>query len=454
MCGKLELRYVRLLCGLLLAGLVLAGRVRAQEELVLDAGTAVQLAMERNERLLMAGQDLRRAELRVREAWSGGLPQVNANLGYARNWQRPTLVYETPEGTQRFRIGADNDATGGITLSQALYTGGRVRGAVAAARYTRQQSLEASRLARHEVTEAVETAFYDLLLAGELHTVSSLALARARSNLGQVQALRRAGRVSDYDLLRAEVQVSTFASDSIQSDNAVRLAEMALKDVVGLDLATPIRVAGGFRTHSPLLGQEVAVLQEMGVARRPEVQQLERQLGARRSEVGLARAGLLPTVEASVGGQAQFQSDAELDVVKPEEWRRSWNTALTVSVPVFDGLRSRAQVAQVKADVRQLELERQQTARQVRLEVMQAWLDLREADERLKAQQATVEQAEKGLQVAESRYTGGAGTQLETLDAQLALVQARTERAAAQRDRALAITRLERAVGVLGEATP
>lgn len=449
---KLVRRWARLWRGLLLACVAAAGAARAQEELVLDVDTAVRLAMERDEQLQMTRQDLQRADQQVREAWSGGLPQLNASVGYTRNWRRPSQIYETRQGRQTFTVGANNDAVGDVTLSQALFTGGRVRSAVAAARHTRLETEQAGRAARQDVTLAVQSAFCDLLLARDLHNVRSLTLSRSRSILGQVQALRRAGRVSDYDLLRAEVQVSAFESDSIRSDNAVHLAEVSLKNVVGLDLATPLRIAGGFRTESPLLGQQLSVLQEMGVAHRPELQQLDRQLDARRSQVGLARAGLFPTVGASVAGQAQFHSNAGKDVVKQEEWRKSWDTGVLVSVPVFDGMRSRAQVAQAQVDVRQTQLRRQQTVRQVQLEVTQAWLDLREADERLKAQQATAQEAEKGLQVAESRYTGGTGMQLETLDAQLALVQARTEWAGAQRDRSMAITRLERAVGVLGES--
>ena len=63
----------------------------------------------------------------------------------------------------------------------------------------------------------------------------------------------------------------------------------------------------------------------------------------------------------------------------------------------------------------------------------------------------SVIQAEKGLEIAESRYRSGAGTQLEVLNAQLALVQSRTGLALAKRDRALSLILLERAVGTLGD---
>ena len=108
-------------------------------------------------------------------------------------------------------------------------------------------------------------------------------------------------------------------------------------------------------------------------------------------------------------------------------------------------------MAQAQRGLQRVEYDRKRLAREVRLQIQQAFYDVQEASERIAANRNAVRQAEKGLQIAESRYASGVGTQLEMLDAQLALVQSQTEKATARRDRALALMRLERAVGVLGE---
>ena len=86
--------------------------------------------------------------------------------------------------------------------------------------------------------------------------------------------------------------------------------------------------------------------------------------------------------------------------------------------------------------------------KQVRLEIRQAWFDAKEASERVVAQARVVSQAEKGERIARSRYGNGFGTQLEVLDAQLILSRSRIEFARAQRDRAVVLVMLERAVGL------
>ena len=108
-------------------------------------------------------------------------------------------------------------------------------------------------------------------------------------------------------------------------------------------------------------------------------------------------------------------------------------------------------MAQARQDLRRIEYDHQRIARQVRLQIQQAYYAVEEAGQRIEAHRDAVLQAEKGLEVAELRYASGVGTQLENLDAQLALVEARTQSAVARRDKALALMRLEQTVGVLGE---
>jgi len=402
--------------------------------LVVDLREGVRLAMEKNERLRMARAALDKSQQQVREARADGLPQFDLSLNYSRNWLLPSFVFDTPAGRQTVKIGTHNNITGVLSVRQPLYVGGRVRAALASAQLFRDYVLQGERGVRQQVSGEVESSFYDLLLGRELVRVSELALERARANLSQVRALRRAGRVADYDLIRAQVQVSSLKADSIQADNNCHLAEMVFKNVIGLELGRPVAIVGNFREETRLDLGSLDELLETGVARRPEMNQVERQIRMRERAIQAEKAGTRPSVDLVTSGQTQFQSDA-FDV-GDKEWRRSWSSGIVVQFPLFDG---------------RAELERDQLERRVRLEITQAWLDFQEAGARLAAQRETVEQAEKGLAVAESRYAGGTGTQLEILDAQLSLVQARTGLAAARRDRALALMSLEGSVGVLGE---
>ena len=230
---------------------------------------------------------------------------------------------------------------------------------------------------------------------------------------------------------------------------------MRLKETVGLALDRPIDLRGIFRETTRLSLAAADRLVELGLEKRPEMIQMEHQIRLREETVGVARAGILPKLDFVASGQMQFQSnDPDLGetISDYDEWRRSWVTGVTLQMPLFDGLETRSRVDQAKTGLRQARLEEERIGRSIRRQIRQAWLDVEAAESRLAAERRTVEQAEEGLQIAESRYKSGAGTQLEILDAQLVLGEAEIGHATARRDRALALVALERAVGILGEA--
>ena len=424
---------------------IFAVRLLEAETLVIDVEKGVALALNNNERLLQAKIDVVHSREGHRLARSAGLPQLEASINYNRNWLLPSFVF----GGNAVRIGTENNLTGAVTMRQRLYAGGGVRAAMDMA--DRQVAImgETERETRQLVVAEVEERFYDLLLAGELLKVGHLAIERSRQNLHQVVSREQAGRASEFDRLRAQVQVSSMRADSIRSENDLRLAAMALKDIVGIDIDQPLEVRGTFRIGTPLDINDLQGLIDRGVANRPELARINRQLEYQERNVEFERAAGRPLLDLVATGQTQFQSN-EFDLAD-KEWRKSWNTGVVLNIPIFDGKRTGARVARAKQSLRRAEYERKRLEREVHLQVQQAYYDVEEASERIEANRDAVLQAEQGLRMAESRYANGAGTLLEILDAQLALVQTRTENAMARRDRGLALMRLERSVGVLGE---
>ena len=104
-------------------------------------------------------------------------------------------------------------------------------------------------------------------------------------------------------------------------------------------------------------------------------------------------------------------------------------------------------VRQAKVDYSQSQLQKSQLLRQIRLEVRDAHGKVEEARQRVEALGETVGQAERGVEIGQVRFQNGVGTQLELLDAQVALTTARVNRISASHDLAAAVASLRRAVG-------
>ena len=98
---------------------------------------------------------------------------------------------------------------------------------------------------------------------------------------------------------------------------------------------------------------------------------------------------------------------------------------ITLSVPIFSGGSKFYKVKQTKVSIDQLNLQRDDTKRNLQLAVKQYIDNMNTCIKKFDAAQKGVEQAERGYMISQKRYDTGAGTWLEMNDAELALTQAR-----------------------------
>ena len=131
------------------------------------------------------------------------------------------------------------------------------------------------------------------------------------------------------------------------------------------------------------------------------------------------------------------------------DWYRYWTADLTLTFPIFNGFRNSAKYKQAKADFYKAKTDYRKAYDSVLVEVREGVLNLRKAMNTIESQRMNVEEAEKALTMAESLYTNGKATQLEVLDAQLALKLAKTNMASALFEGTVAETNLKKSLGIL-----
>ncbi len=105
---------------------------------------------------------------------------------------------------------------------------------------------------------------------------------------------------------------------------------------------------------------------------------------------------------------------------------------------IFDGMLTRGKVIQARALHERSQTDLTDESRQIELQVRTAYSEFIEAKEVLDSQEKVQEQADEALREAKARASAGTGTQLEVLDAETALTQARTTQVQALHDYAAA----------------
>ncbi|KPJ52636.1 hypothetical protein AMJ39_07400 [candidate division TA06 bacterium DG_24] len=401
---------------------------------------AIEYALEHNPDLLRTREQVNGAKGMVMEARSGFLPHFELGASYTRQFELPTLTIAGADGPAvEVPLGYENNYSAGISVTQSLWSWGRVLNAYRIA----DLGLDAVRYDVEEMESAVRyevaRAFYGLIVAHEFEKVARDALGQAERHFGVVETREREGLASRFDLLRAQVQVANAKPPVIRAANAVDLAEQQLKLVLGIDLATQIEVQGELVVGPAEVDLVEAI--EQALAMRPALESLRRRRSIAARALSIAQAQNKPTFFASAAYvyQRPFYFS--------EDWGRDIRATVGVTIPIFDGFRTRGAVARAKSSLRDLELSLTVLEDGVELEVRTAYLRLMEAQETLASQQETVGQAEESLRIAEVRFRNGMATSLEVMDTQLALTQARTNYLGAVSDFLIARASLVRAVG-------
>ncbi len=447
---KLSITY-KIIIALLI--LFFSQNIHAQSQdsiITLTLNTAISMALDKNRDIKLSKQDVERASAQIDEAYANVWPTINFNGQYQRNIKLPVLFlppntpFNPSNSTETFSLGANNSYSLGFSLNQTLFSL-KVNTAVKIAGDYSKYSESNATATEQDVIYQVKQAFYTILLAEKLVDVNQKGYQVAKANLDNTESMYKQGVSSEYDYLRAEVQLANVEPQLIEAKNNLELAKNNLKNILSLDLKKDIRVEGEFKMEDvdpELLKKSDTLL----VNNNPILQGLSYQETILDKNITLQRADYFPTLSAFAAYNWQTQDNTFR--FSTYNWAETFAVGLNLSLPIFDGFRRSALVQQAIIEKDKLDITRNKTAELLKIQLLQSELKMKEAKERVTAQQKSVQQAEKALSIARTRYQNGIGTQLEILDTQSALTATRTNYEKAIYDFLIAKAEWEKTVGM------
>ncbi|HSJ13559.1 MAG TPA: TolC family protein, partial [Longimicrobiales bacterium] len=233
---------VRVAGGSLLVLALAAAPAMAQAPVRLTLAEALARAEAASETVAIAEAGVLRARGESQQARSGLLPSVGATVGYARTLESEyeALSGASPDtGSNPFAgmklpFGQANRYDLGVSASQTVFAGGRVRARNRIAGSGRRHAEIGLVSARAQLALDVTRAFYDASLSDRLASIAEASLAQAEQTLAHVQAGQRVGERAEFDALRAQVARDNQRPQVIQRRTDRDLAYMRLKQLVNL----------------------------------------------------------------------------------------------------------------------------------------------------------------------------------------------------------------------------
>ena len=405
---------------------------------------AISVAMEKNRDIEKAREYAKYVQGKYVEERSAALPQfsLNGSAGLSQDQSQKALFGIAP---RQYNGLID------LTVSQPLYTWGKLNAAIRAADYGLKTADQQLRLYRQAAYRDVAGAYYDILLARELHRLAVENQHQKARHLEEAKRKFTAGVATDYDVLAAEVAAENTVPEVIRSKNSVLMARERLRFLLAFG-GEEVDVQGALEAPTndrPLPTNYNEAVQIAG-KRRPELADLRLRIGVYDELVTIAAAENKPRLDLKGGAGWHW---ASLDDPAParDADGAAWNIGLYLTFPFFDGLKTNGKVVQARSDLKTKQIEVAKLLDAIALEVRQAEFSWVEAATIFEALTGTVKQAERLVQMAEKGYEFGVKIRLEVDDAQLNLLQARSNLAKAQRDYRVAQVNYLWALGVVGE---
>ncbi|HPJ56242.1 MAG TPA: TolC family protein [Kiritimatiellia bacterium] len=414
------------------SGVYLSGPLLLWEAVALAQGNNRSLEQEREGREIARG--------RIQASWSEALPSLDLTGGYVRLDEERTSTL--PDGSSYTTRHADQTSAG-LRLTQPLFNG-RIGAALRAAKLYDEWTEAAIRAATESVQRDTIRAYYRAVLSGHLLEVNRTALETAERQLADARARRRQGMASNYDELRAQVEVSNFRAQVLQARNERDVAYTALYRLMG---ASPESEAD-LVDDIPLVIEEIPFSDAVRTAleRRADLTVAEYALRLQDESVASAKSRYLPEVSGYV---TQTWANPDPHDSSRDEWGDEWQAGVQISLPVFDGLDRRGTLIQERAKRRQLEIALRDAEEQAVSEIRQAVLSLKTAEEFAHSQSRNLETAREALRLVEAGLKEGQNTPVEVMDARQALTKASANYYQSIFDHAMARVALQQAMGLL-----
>jgi outer membrane protein len=371
--------------------------------------------------------------------------QVNPNAPLEARVAELERAYDCPRSTNPFGGGTDdvdlpfgraNTYRLGLLFSQSLYSGGRIQAQERQARVRRDNAHLGVTSAHAQTLLDVAEAFYDAALADRLVQIAEQSYAQADRSLAQATAQRQAGRVSEFELLRAQVARDTLQPSVVRARANREVGYLRLRQLLELPLDAPVSLQAALEDPalpppSRFAPQIAEVEAGLPLRERVTVTQTANEVQVAEQDVAIARSQRRPalSVNSNYGLVAYPSSVPAFD-----DWRTNWTVGAAVTLAILNGGRIRADEAIARAGVTEVEARLRLTRELAALDAESARQELRAARAEWQASGATIQQAARAYEIAELRYREGLSTQLELSDSRLLLAESEVTRARAARD--------------------
>lgn len=445
---------IGILCILIFTSVVTALKAQSptdSEEKEITLSQAIQTALANSTQIKKALFTIDDAEQQVLVSWGEVFPKIDTDISYQRNLEipvnfLPAEIFGGPAGSFiPVAFGADNNWTGGVTVSQTLFRGEAFVGIATAKLYRLAQS-EAYRATAQQVVTQTRLAYYNVLIAQERFRLEQATIARLQQNLKENEARVKAGLVDDYDVLRLRVQLKNQEPALARAENAINETKRNLNIVMGLPAVVPFSVQGELVNfdilsddafdsknedlkkidrQTPISTEFSKGIEDKLAEQRGDLRSLKVRSDLQDQRIFADKTNFLPNVNMNYAMRWNSAQNGSPDFFGNEDQRaRSQVVGLSFNWNLFNGLKQYTALQRSKIEKKSIEEDRRFALETAVNQTLTAQTNLQNLFELAPSVKEGLSLAKTGYDRAIARQKNGLGSQLDVTDAEVQLRQA------------------------------
>ena len=384
--------------------------------------------------------DLALANNRTAKQTKGGYEAAKSAVSQVAAGKNPSVSYAWNAQRTGGDTGSGKSGSHNFSISAPVFHP-QLDASIDSARYTREGTGASYEEALQQAKYDAISGYYTLIMNRNLVDVAQQAVKDYQGHVTNVEAQYNVGLVASSDVLAAKTNLAESETSLVKAQNTANLAEASLNQVIAYPVQTAINTAEHDLQYKPY---NVTLEQAKAYALLHRSALVKSALDVKSAEeaVKFAKSGYLPTVAVRAG-----RGYADLDGYFGTS-TKSWSVGATASWSLWDGGTTQNAIKKANAQLEQAKEANLATVDAVLLAVQKAYLNLRSAEQTIQSTQTAVAQGQESFRIATLRYRAGVGTNLDVLDAETKLTDARNNYVQALYNYNISIAALEQLTGV------
>lgn len=397
---------------------------------------AIRIALSENASVKVADKEIERTQYARKGTYASLFPQIDGSGSYQRTIKKQVMYMDfdipgmsgggasggdTPSpGKGGIEVGRWNTWSAGVSAAMPLVNAQLWKSLKISAEDV-ELAVEKARGSRLETVTQVKNTYFAVLLAKEAFKVYKEVYENSLQNCDVTQKKYNSGKASELDLTRAKTALANAIPNVYDSENAVILALWQLKAVMGVDLDDNIDIAGSLMDYSDGMFREMNDFDSMSLESNSSLRQLAIQAEEIANTVKLQQYAYIPSL--SVAFSYSINAMTNDFNFSEYNWSPYSFVGLSLNIPIFSGGKRLNNVRQAKVQAVELDIQRENTERQLRIAIRQYLNTMETAVKSYVSAQDALGTARKAYDIAVKSYNVGRGTLTDMNAAQLALVQ-------------------------------